>query len=74
MAVARLEKRPAEVETPVETSELERIPPLPLPPPQFPHVPITPPTIGLYDILTPGTLVGVLLPRKTSSELAKTCS
>lgn len=55
MAVTRLEKRPVEGETSVETSEprLVRVPP----PPQVvlePHVPIVPSEVGQYVIPPPG--------------------
>lgn len=39
VVIARLEKRPAEVETPVETPQPKRLPPLPLSRAELSHVP-----------------------------------
>lgn len=63
VAMARLKKKVVEMETPVEDSKLERVPPLPPPPTQFSHIPTTPPPVGLYEMLAPGMLVGGPLPR-----------
>ena len=47
VAMARLEKRPVEVETPAATSE----PHLPPPVPQYPSVPTVPPVTSHYELL-----------------------
>lgn len=60
VAVARLEKGQAEAKTLAKASEPEHVPPPPLLPAQFPHVPTTPSGVG---ILTPGIPVRVLLPK-----------
>ena len=68
IAVARMEKRPAEAETPVAASEPEQIPPPPPPPVRFLTVPVAPPIVGMYDFPTSGMPVGVSLPRPAVSE------
>ena len=65
IAVARMEKRPAEAETPTVASELEQMPP---PPVRFPPVPVAPPAVGMYDFPTSGMPVGVPLPRPAVRE------
>lgn len=74
VVLARLEKRLVEAESPIETFEPKRIPPLPPPPPPlpsvrpFPHVSTASPTMGLYNMPTLGMPVRVPLPRQTSSK------
>lgn len=60
MVMAKLEKRPKSEKTLAEASELELVLPLPT---QYPHIPLVQPTVGLYEILALGMLVGVPLPR-----------
>lgn len=62
MVVAILEKELTKVETPVKTSQLERVPPTPPPRERFPLVLIVRSAIRLYDIPAPEMLVVVLLP------------
>lgn len=69
VAMARLEKRPIETENLVETCEPERVPsPPPLPVAQFPHIPTTPPAVGLYEMPAPGMPKGVLVSRQFGSK------
>ena len=68
VAVARMEKRPAEAETPAAASEPEQMPPPPPPPVWFPPFPIAPPAVGMYDFPASGMPVGAPLPRPAVSE------
>lgn len=68
---ARLEKKLVEVETFVETSQLERVPPSPPLRPEFPLVsPAPPAAVGLYDMRAPGMPTGIPLPRQADNEQA----
>lgn len=71
VAMARLENRQVEAETPTKASHLKHVPPLPPPPIQFPHIPIASPIVGLYEIQAPGMPVGVLLPIQFDSQQMK---
>lgn len=70
VTVAKLEKRPGEIEAPIVISEPKTVsqqPPIAL----FPHVPAIPPTMGQYNIPPSGMPLGTPL-HKTSSEHAET--
>lgn len=60
------------METLVETSKPERVPPPRPLVPLFPHVSAAPSTVGLYIMLAPWMPVGVLLPRQAGSEQNET--
>lgn len=64
MVVARLEKRPTKVETPIATSEPDHAPPLPPLPAQFSHIFTSPPIVGAYEMPTPRMPMGVPQPRQ----------
>ena len=68
VAMARMEKRPAEAETPATASEPEQMPPPSPPPMRFQPVPVAPPAITMYDFPALGMPVGVSLPRPAVSE------
>lgn len=75
VTVAKLEKRPGEIEAPIVISEPKTVsqqPPIAL----FPHVPAIPPTVGQYNIppsgMPLGTPLGTPLHKQTSSEHAET--
>lgn len=67
---ARLEKKLVEVETFVETSQLERVPPSPPLRAEFPLVSPAPPAVGLYDMPAPGMPTGISLRRQADIEQA----
>lgn len=48
------------------------LPPPPPLPEQFPYVPTAPRAIGLYEISTPGMLVGIPLPTQAGSKAEPT--
>lgn len=61
VVVVRFERRPMEIEDPVETSQPKRVPPLP-PRAEFPHVKIAAiEAVGLYDMPPTGMPAGVTL-------------
>lgn len=62
--MARLEKRTAEAKTPVEASKADGVaPPLPSLVAQFPHVPMAPLAMLLYEMPAHGMPMGVPGPR-----------
>lgn len=67
-----MEKRPAKVETHVETLEHKRVPPLLPQVPSFHNVPTAPHRVGIYDMSAPRMPVGALLPRQFGSEQIET--
>lgn len=71
VTVAKLEKRPMEIETPIVISEPKTVSPQP-PIALFPHVPAIPPTVGQYNIPPSGMPLGTPLHKQTSSEHAET--
>ena len=66
VAMASLEKRPVEAETPAEISEPQHVPPPP-PPPQFPPIPTPVPTVSGHEVPPPSMPVMVPAPRQESS-------
>lgn len=71
VTVAKLEKRPGEIEAPIVISEPKTVsqqPPIAL----FPHVPAIPPTMGQYNIPPSGMPLGTPLHKQTSSKHAET--
>ena len=67
VAMAHMEKRPVEVETPAETFE----PHLPPPAPQYPSIPTAPPVTSHYEL--PAMHMPVLPPfRQAESDQAET--
>lgn len=68
VAVARLEKKPAEAQSPTATSELEHVLPQPPPQVQFPHIPTSQPEIRVYV----GMQLGEALPKQMGSGQTKT--
>lgn len=57
VTLARIEKRTIMAEVSIETSELERVPPL-APTTPIPHISIIPAEVGQYDMLPPGMPIG----------------